>query len=42
LFYPHDMMFYWLPNHAFASPEDADALADIARQHAPKYKDLGQ
>lgn len=42
LFYPNDMLFHWLPNHAFASPEDTDALADMARQHAPKYQDLGE
>jgi hypothetical protein len=42
LFYPNDHLFHWLPNHAFASPEDADALAGMAREYAPKYWDPSQ
>lgn len=39
LLYRTEHTYYWLPNHAFESPEDADALADIARQYAPRYVD---
>lgn len=37
LFYPNERIFYWLPKHAFASDGDADVLANMARQYAPKY-----
>ncbi len=37
LFYPNERIFYWLPNHAFANDDDADVLANMARQYALKY-----
>jgi hypothetical protein len=40
LLYPTEHTYYWLPNHAFEPPEDADALADMARRYAPRYVDL--
>lgn len=37
LLYPNDVSFQWLPNHAFATPEEGEAVAGMARRLTPKY-----
>ncbi len=30
-------IFYWIPIHAFVSPDGPDAFEQLAREHAPRY-----
>lgn len=37
LLYPNERLFHWIPNHAFSSVEEANALEEIARRHVAKF-----
>jgi hypothetical protein len=37
LFYSQPHLYAWIPNHAFQSKEDAQAVAELARQFAPQF-----
>ena len=37
LLYPNEGLFYWLPFHAFSSPDQIDRLEQILQQHVFRY-----
>jgi ABC-type nickel/cobalt efflux system permease component RcnA len=37
LFLETEQVGFWIPNHAFRSQQDADALAELARKSVPRF-----
>ena len=40
VFYQSPQLYYWIPNHAFKSKEDTNAVTELARKHAKEFIEI--